>query len=83
VIRAVYGLEGAEPQTMASLGREWGFCGEWIRRLRNDALLLLRLPAFSASLRQWCEQETRESYLRTQRLNREWLRQRNGRRGRR
>ena len=83
VIIAVYGLDGAEPQTMASLGREWGFCGEWIRRLRNDALLLLRLPAFSANLRELCEQETRESYLRTQRMNREWLRQRNWRRGRR
>ena len=83
VIIAVYGLDGAEPQTMASLGREWGFCGEWIRRLRNDALLLLRLPAFSANLRELCEQETRASYLRTQRLNREWLRQRNWRRGRR
>ncbi len=80
VIIAVYGLDGGEPRTMAALGREWGVSGEWIRHLRNDALLLLRLPLFSAKLRRLCGQESKESYRRTQQLNRKWLRQRRGRR---
>ena len=79
VIIAVYGLDGEEPRTMAALGREWGVSKEWIRHLRNDALLLLRLPPFSAKLRRLCEQESKESYRRTQQLNRKWLRQRRGR----
>jgi hypothetical protein len=55
----VYGLDGQPPRTMAALGRKWGLTRERIRQLRNEALLLLRLPAYSAELRDLCDQDSR------------------------
>ena len=69
----VYGLDGQPPRTMASLGRAWGLSGERIRQLRNDALVLLRLPAFSAELRDLCDQASRAAYRQALQLNQEWL----------
>jgi hypothetical protein len=46
------------------------------------ALLLLRLPVFSARLRRLCDQDSRAAYVRTQAINRAWLRQQRGRRRR-
>jgi RNA polymerase sigma factor (sigma-70 family) len=51
----VYGLDGQPPRTMAALGRKWGLTRERIRQLRNEALVLLRLPAYSAELQQFPE----------------------------
>ncbi len=69
----VYGLDGQPPRTMAALGRQWGLTRERIRQLRNEALLLLRLPAYSAELRDLCDQDSRIAYRQALQLNRDWL----------
>ncbi len=69
----VYGLDGQPPRTMAALGRQWGLTRERIRQLRNEALVLLRLPAYSAELRDWCDQDSRAAYRQALQLNRKWL----------
>jgi hypothetical protein len=73
VIVWVYGLDGRSPGTMAALGRKWGLTRERIRQLRNEALVLLRLPSFSAELRDWCDQDSRTAYRQALQLNRKWL----------
>jgi len=78
VIVAAYGLDGEPPRTLAAIGRQCGVSREMARHWRNDALLLLRLPAFSGRLRHLCGQDTRAAYARTQALNRAWLRQKRG-----
>ena len=69
----VYGLDGQPPRTMAALGRQWGLTRERIRQLRNEALVLLRLPAYSAELWDWCDQDSRAAYRQALQLNRKWL----------
>ncbi len=78
VIVAAYGLDGEPPRTLAAIGRQCGVSREMARHWRNDALLLLRLPAFSGRLRHLCGQDTRAAYARTRALNRAWLRQKRG-----
>jgi RNA polymerase sigma factor (sigma-70 family) len=73
VIVWVYGLDGQPPRSMAALGREWGLTRERIRQLRNEALVLLRLPAYSAELRDLCDQNSRDAYRQALQLNRKWL----------
>ena len=80
VIVAAYGLDGESPRTLIVIGQQFGVSREMARLWRNDALLLLRLPAFSGRLRCLCGQDSREAYARTQALNRAWLRQKRGRR---
>ena len=80
VIVAAYGLDGESPRTLIAIGQQFGVSREMARLWRNDALLLLRLPAFSGRLRRLCGQDSREAYTRTQALNRAWLRQKRGRR---
>lgn len=74
VLRLAYGLEGERPHSLADIGRMWEISRERVRQLRNDALVLLRLPAFSVGLRQVCYQNNRQAYLRAERLNRAWQR---------
>ncbi len=76
VICAAYGLDGNAPRTLAAIGREYGVTGEMARYWRNKALLFLRLAAFSARLRQLCDQDSRSAYARTRALSRAWMRQR-------
>jgi RNA polymerase sigma factor (sigma-70 family) len=80
VIVAAYGLDGESPRTLIAIGQQFGVSREMARIWRNDALLLLRLPAFSGRLRGLYNQNSREAYARTQALNRAWLRQKRGRR---
>jgi RNA polymerase sigma factor (sigma-70 family) len=75
VIRTHYGLAGYSPHSLAALGRAFGLSRERMRQLRNDALVLLRLPALSWRLRLWCDQNTRSAYARARALNRAWLSQ--------
>ncbi len=83
VIDAAYGLDGAPPRSLAAIGRQFGVTREMARYWHNEALLFLRLPAFSAQLRQLCGQDSRSAYARTRALNRAWLRRRRGFRRRR
>jgi len=78
VIELVYGLR-EEPHSLAAIGREWDISRERVRQLRNEALALLRIPVVSIRIRSLYEQESRQAYRRTQRLNRAWW----GRRGQR
>ncbi len=76
VIVAAYGLDGRPPRTLVAIGQQYGVTKEMARYWRNKGLLFLRLPAFSARLRQLYGQDSRSAYARTQALNRTWLRQR-------
>ena len=80
VIVAAYGLDGQPPRSLAAIGRAFGVTREAVRHWRNDALLLLRLPAISGRLRGLYGQDSRAAYAHTQALNRAWLRQKRGRR---
>jgi RNA polymerase sigma factor (sigma-70 family) len=80
VMTAAYGLDGQPPCTLAAIGRHFGVTREMARYWRNNGLVLLRLPAFSAQLRQLCDQDRRTAYMRSQTLTRIWLRGRRRRR---
>ena len=74
VIVLAYGLEGERPHSLAEIGRLWGISRERVRQLRNDTLVLLRLPGRSVRLRRLYEQNNRQAYRRAERLNRAWQR---------
>ncbi len=78
VIVAAYGLDGQPPLSLAAIGRLYGVSRERVRQWRNDALVLLRLPALSGRLRCLCEQNDKAAYQRAQALNQVWLRRRRG-----
>jgi RNA polymerase sigma factor (sigma-70 family) len=78
VIGLVYGLDGHPPVSLVEIGKQMGVSGERIRQLRNDALVLLRLPVISIRLRSLCEQDSRQAYRQARRLNNAWLRSRRG-----
>ena len=80
VICAAYGLDGAPACTLDVIGQHLSVTGEMVRQLRNNALVLLRLPAFSARLRRLCDQDSRAAYVRTQALSRAWQLSQRGRR---
>jgi len=82
VIVAAYGLDGEAPLSLAAIGRLYGLSRERVRQLRNDALVLLRLPALSGRLRRLCDQGRRADYRRSEALNRAWLARRRARRQR-
>lgn len=79
IVTALYGLDGQPGRTLHSVGLDYGLTRERIRQLRNDALLQLRLPAYSGHLRQLWDRNDRNSYRRMQQLNRDWLHRRRGR----
>jgi len=80
VICAAYGLDGGPPCTLNAIGRRCGVSGEMVRYWRNNGLVLLRLPAFSARLQQVVGQDNRAAYARARALTRAWLRARRVRR---
>ena len=69
VIYLHYGMGGEAPHNLAEIGRAWGKSREWIRRLHNQALGLLRLPALSIRLWSICERAERVNYRRALRQN--------------
>jgi RNA polymerase sigma factor (sigma-70 family) len=73
VVVVYYGLNGGPPCTLARLGSRYGVTGEMARVWRNDALLQLRMPLYSAQLRELCGQDSRQAYARAQALNAAWL----------
>jgi RNA polymerase sigma factor (sigma-70 family) len=72
IIVAAYGLDGQPPLSLAAIGRLYDLSRERIRQLRNDALVVLRLPALSSQLRRLCDQTDRAAYQRAQALNQAW-----------
>lgn len=78
IIVAAYGLDGQPPLSLAAIGRLYGLTRERIRQLRNDALVVLRLPACSYHLRRLCDQTDRTAYQQARKLNQAWLSHRRG-----
>jgi RNA polymerase sigma factor (sigma-70 family) len=76
VLFAAYGLHGQAPRSLAAIGREYGVSRERVRQWRNEALVVLRLPAVSGRLRQVYGQDDRAAYQRADRLNRTWRKSR-------
>lgn len=76
ILSAHYGLDGADPCSLAALARKRGLSRERMRQLRNEALVLLRLPALAAPLHQVCGHNTRQAQARLQALNQAWIRKR-------
>jgi DNA-directed RNA polymerase sigma subunit (sigma70/sigma32) len=74
LIRLAYGLDEQGTYYLAEIGREWGLSRERMRQLRNDALVLLRLPALSMHLRSLCERDSRQAYQQALAMNRSWQR---------
>jgi RNA polymerase primary sigma factor len=79
IVTTLYGLNGQPAQSLRSAGAQYELSAERIRQLRNDALLQLRLPAYSGQLRQICCKNDQASYKRMQQMNRDWLHRRRGR----
>jgi RNA polymerase sigma factor (sigma-70 family) len=73
VVAIYYGLDGGPPCTLATLGSRYGVTGEMARVWRNEALLQLRMPLYSAQLRELCGQDSRQAYAHAQALNASWL----------
>lgn len=76
VIVGYYGLAGQPPLSLGEIGQQLKVSGERIRVLRNNALVLLRLPALSLRLRSLCGQDDHPAYRRALSLNRAWQRSR-------
>ena len=74
VIVWYYGLAGQPPLSLGEIGQQLTVSGERIRILRNNALVLLRLPALSLHLRSLCEQDNQQAYRQALSLNRAWQR---------
>lgn len=79
VVVVTYGVDGEPRRSLAAVGHWYGVSRETIRVWRNEALVQLRMPLFSARLRELCEQNHRAAYVQARALNRAWL----GRRWRR
>jgi RNA polymerase sigma factor (sigma-70 family) len=62
VMMLAYGWQGQAPLCLAAIGRQLGLTRERVRQLRNEALGVLGLPAFSRRLRSLCEQDSRLAY---------------------
>jgi len=84
VLALVYGVgeetplreDGRDGWMLKEIGEQWGVSKERVRQVRNDALAVLRLPLYSVRLRQLCEQDSRDAYLHSRQLSRQWLRKR-------
>jgi len=62
VSELAFGLSGQPALSLAAIGRQLGITRERVRQLRNEALGLLGLPAFSLRLRSLYEQDSRLAY---------------------
>lgn len=76
VVVVAYGLHGQAPRSLAAVGREYRVSRERVRQWRNEALVMLRLPAVSGRLRQVYGQDDRAAYQQADRLNRAWQKSR-------
>lgn len=73
ILVARYELDGQPRRTLKVIGQELGLTAERIRQLHDNALVFLRLPAYSAKLRYLCGEDSRAAYARSEALSRAWL----------
>jgi RNA polymerase sigma factor (sigma-70 family) len=81
VIVARYGLEGTPPATYQQIGHTLGLSGERVRQLHTEALVWLRHPAHSQTLRSLLGRHTLADYQTAETLAQRWLKRRGGRHG--
>ena len=81
VIVARYGLDDGPPFTYGQLGSLLGLSGERARQLHTEALVWLRHPAHSQSLRSLLGRHTLDDYQQADTLAQQWLRRRGGHHG--
>ena len=75
VMTAAYGLEDSQAACcLAPIGRRFGVSRERVRQWRNDALVLLRLPAIAGQLGVLTDQNNRQAYQRRHQLSQRWCR---------
>jgi len=82
VVVARYGLDGTSPAFYQQIGAALGLSGERVRQLHTEALVWLRHPAHSQTLRSLLQRHTLADYQATDALAQSWLRWRGGRHGR-
>lgn len=82
VIVMRYGLDGSPPATYRQIGTRLGFSRELARLLHCDALVWLRHPAYSQTLRNMLGRHTADEYDLADASAQRWLRRRGGRDGR-
>ncbi len=73
VMVGTYGLDGQPRQTMTVIAHQMELTPQRVQQMRNEALILLRLPTYSAKLRYLCGQDSRAAYARSEALSRAWL----------
>jgi RNA polymerase sigma factor (sigma-70 family) len=81
VIVTRYGLAGRGPAFYRQIGAALGLSHERARQLHEEALVWLRHPAHSQSLRSLLGRHTLADYQLADALAQRWLRRRGGRRG--
>ena len=81
VIKARYGLEEGQRQTLAQVGRQIGVCRERVRQLQQEALVWLRHPAHSQELREMLQRHSQQEYEWADEVAQAWLRRRGGHHG--
>jgi RNA polymerase sigma factor (sigma-70 family) len=82
VVAARYGLDGSPPVIYRQIGAALGLSGERARQLHTEALVWLRHPAHSQTLRSLLGRHTVADYEAADALAQRWLRRRGGRHGR-
>jgi len=81
VIVARYGLTGEPPAIYPQIGAVLGLSAERARQLHTEALVWLRQPLYSQSLRSFLGRNTRADYEAVEADTQRWLRRRGGRHG--
>jgi hypothetical protein len=79
---AYYGLEGQPSSTYAALGAQLRLTKQRVCQLRTEALVWLRQPAHSQTLRSLLDRHTVAEYEWADDLAQRWLQRRGGRYGR-
>ena len=82
VVVARYGLDGRSPAIYRQIGATLGISGERARQLHTEALVWMRHPAHSQTLRTLLGRHTLADYQLADDLAQRWLQRRGGRRGR-
>jgi RNA polymerase sigma factor (sigma-70 family) len=82
VIVAYYGLDGQPGSTYAAIGAQLGLTKQRVCQLRTEALVWLRQPARSQTLRSLLDRHTVADYQWADDLAQRWLQRRGGRYGR-
>jgi RNA polymerase sigma factor (sigma-70 family) len=81
VVVARYGLDGTPPATYRQIATPLGLSAERARQLHTEALIWLRHPAHSQTLRSLLGRHTLSDYLAADAVAQCWLRRRGGRHG--